>query len=95
MTQNPKMRSGQTIDTINHLLDNGIRKISVLVRHSDRTFTENANLEPFMKLTDEGKKFAFEFGAGLRSAPLPQLYSSHGKHRRPSGFRQIFLSVQS
>lgn len=76
MTQKPKMRSGQTIDTINQLLDNGIRKISVLIRHSDRTFTKDANLEPFMKLTDEGKEFAFEFGAGLRPTPLPKLYSS-------------------
>ncbi|SDU63388.1 histidine phosphatase family protein [Desulfobacula phenolica] len=76
MTQEPKIQPRQIIDTINHLLDNKIKKISVLVRHSDRMFTEDANLEPFMTLTDEGKKNAFEFGADLRSAPLPRLYSS-------------------
>ncbi len=76
MTLKYELRTKQTIDTINHLMDNGIKKISILIRHSDRFFSENASLEPFMGLTDEGKEFAFDFGAGLRSSQLPKLYSS-------------------
>jgi len=71
-----EVRTRQTIDTINHLLDQGIKKISVLIRHSDRFFSKNAGLEAFMGLTDEGKNLAVDFGAGLRSNPLPELYSS-------------------
>ncbi|MDA3789133.1 MAG: histidine phosphatase family protein [Desulfobacula sp.] len=76
MTLKYELRTKQTIDTINHLMDNGIKKISVLIRHSDRFFSEHARLEPFMGLTDEGKEFAFDFGANLRSTKMPKLYSS-------------------
>jgi len=71
-----EIRSAQTIDAINNLLDNGIQKISVLLRHSDRFFAEEARLEPFMGLTDHGKACAFDFGTAMRSNPLPKLYSS-------------------
>lgn len=71
-----EIRSRQTIETINHLLDNGVQKISVLLRHSDRFFAKEARLEPFMGLTDHGKACAFDFGAAIRSTPLPKLYSS-------------------
>ncbi|WP_457553226.1 histidine phosphatase family protein [Desulfobacula sp.] len=76
MTLKYELRTKQTIDTINQLLDSGIKKISVLIRHSDRFFSEDARLEPFMGLTDGGKKFAVEFGTNLRPIPLPRLYSS-------------------
>ena len=76
MTQKYEVRTKQTLDTINHLLDDGIEKISVLIRHSDRFFTEDPKLEPFMGLTDDGKKFAVGFGATIRSNPLPKLCSS-------------------
>ncbi len=71
-----EVRTEQTIDTINHLMDTGIKKISVLIRHSDRFFSKEARLEPFMGLTDKGKKFAFDFGAGLRPDAMPKLCSS-------------------
>jgi len=76
MTQKYEVRTKQTLDTINHLLDDGIEKISVLIRHSDRFFTEDPKLEPFMGLTDNGKASAVDFGATIRSNPLPKLCSS-------------------
>ena len=76
MTLKYELRTKQTIDTINHLLDNRIKKISVIIRHSDRLFSENARLEPFMGLTDEGKEFAVDFGGSLRSTLMPKLCSS-------------------
>jgi len=76
MTLKYEVRTKQTIDTINHLMDSGIKKISVLIRHSDRFFSKDARLEPFMGLTDAGKDFAFDFGADLRPGAMPQLCSS-------------------
>ena len=76
MTLRYEVRTKQTIDTINHLLDNGIKKISALIRHSDRFFSQDARLEPYMGLTDTGKDLAVDFGATLRSSPLPKLCSS-------------------
>ncbi|MBC8440339.1 MAG: histidine phosphatase family protein [Deltaproteobacteria bacterium] len=71
-----EVRTKQTIDTIKHLMDNGVKKISVLIRHSDRFFSKDARLEPFMGLTDEGKELAFDFGASMPSTQMPKLYSS-------------------
>ena len=76
MTQKYEIRTKQTIDTINHLLDDGIEKISILIRHSARLFTKNPKLEPFMGLTDNGKASAVDFGTALSSKPMPKLYSS-------------------
>jgi len=76
MTRKHEVRTQQTIGRINYLLDNGIKKISVLIRHSDRFFSEDARREPFMGLTSEGMEFAFDFGASLRSEPVPRLCSS-------------------
>ncbi|MBW2654582.1 MAG: histidine phosphatase family protein [Deltaproteobacteria bacterium] len=76
MTQKYEIRTKQTIDTINHLLDNGITKISALIRHSDRFFTKDPKLEPFMGLTDTGKAAAVNFGAAIQSTLLPKLTSS-------------------
>jgi broad specificity phosphatase PhoE len=76
MTLKYQVRTKQTIDTINNLLDSGIKKISVLIRHSERFFSKDARLEPFMGLTDEGKEFAVDFGVSLRAGIKPKLYSS-------------------
>jgi broad specificity phosphatase PhoE len=76
MTHKYDVNSQQTIDTINRLLDAGIKKISVLIRHSERFFSEEAQMEPFMELTDKGKQFAVDFGTTLPCPPLPKLYSS-------------------
>ena len=76
MTLKYEVRAEQTIDTINKTIDQGIKKISVLIRHSDRFFSKEAKPEAFMGLTDIGKDLAFDFGLKLRSNPVPKLCSS-------------------
>ncbi len=71
-----EVRAEQTIDTINKTIEHGIKKISVLIRHSDRFFSKEAKPEAFMGLTDIGKDLAFDFGLKLRSNPVPKLCSS-------------------
>ena len=76
MTLKYEVRTEQTINTINKILDQGAEKISVLIRHSDRLFSKEVKPEPFMGLTEKGKNFAFDFGLQLRSNPIPRLCSS-------------------
>jgi broad specificity phosphatase PhoE len=76
MTRKYELKAQETIDTINHLLDSGIQRISVILRHSDRFFSNSPGLEAFMGLTDQGKAFAVDFGSKIRSNPLPRMCSS-------------------
>jgi len=76
MTLKYEVRTEQTINTINTILDQGADKISVLIRHSDRFFSKEIKLEPFMGLTERGQNFAFDFGLQLHSNPIPRLCSS-------------------
>jgi len=76
MTRNYEVNTDQTLDTVNQLLDEGITKICALIRHSDRFYSTEPGMEPFMGLTDNGKKYAYDFGTRLRSAFPPKLYSS-------------------
>ncbi len=71
-----EVRARQTVETITGLLDDGIQKISVIIRHSDRFFPKEARMEPFMGLTDAGKSFALELGKSLPANPVPKLFSS-------------------
>ncbi len=71
-----KIKSEQTVNVINNLLNQGITKISVLLRHSERFFSKDPLKEPFMGLTDKGKKYAFDLGTQLCSGLVPVLYSS-------------------
>jgi hypothetical protein len=71
-----EVRSRQTIETINELLERGIKKLAVIIRHSDRFFPKEARMEPFMGLTDAGKSFALELGRSLPENPVPRLFSS-------------------
>jgi hypothetical protein len=71
-----EIKSEQTLNLINNLLGQGITKISVLLRHSERFFSKDPLKEPFMGLTDKGKKSAFDLGANLGPEPVPVLYSS-------------------
>ena len=77
MTPRYPMRSRETLDTINDLIDQGIDKMAVIMRHSDRHFHENAAMEPFMGLTENGKDAAMELGSRLPVIPHPHFYSSH------------------
>ena len=76
MTQIHKHRAEQTLSSINSLLDQGIKKISILARHSERLFSIEAKMEPFMQLTETGKTLAYDFGRALRPEPVPRLSSS-------------------
>ncbi len=76
MTRTHELKAEQTLNSINSLLDQGIKKISLLVRHSERLFSTEARLEPFMELTPAGKIYAHDFGRALRPEPWPKLYSS-------------------
>jgi len=76
MSRTHTLKSDQTLSTINFLLDQGIKKISILVRHSERLFSTEAKMEPFMELTDAGKTYAYDFGRALRPEPVPMLSSS-------------------
>ncbi|MCP4723344.1 MAG: histidine phosphatase family protein [Desulfobacteraceae bacterium] len=71
-----EVRARQTIETITGLLEKGIQKISVIIRHSDRFFPTEARMEPFMGLTEAGKSFALELGKSLPEKPIPKLFSS-------------------
>ena len=71
-----ELKTQQTIETINRLLDQGIKKTSVIIRHSDRFYAEIARQEPFMGLTVQGRDFAYDLGSQLRSNPVPRLCSS-------------------
>ncbi len=76
MTRTHTLKSTETLHTVNSLLDQGIKKISMLARHSERLFSTKAEMEPFMPLTEAGKTYAYEFGQNLRPEPLPVLSSS-------------------
>lgn len=76
MTLHYEVRTKQTLGTIHTLPERGITRISVLIRHSERFFSDEARLEPFMGLTDKGKNFAFDFGAAMHLGIKPKLCSS-------------------
>lgn len=76
MERKHEVRSSHTLSVINDLLDRGIRKIAVIMRHSDRHFTEDARMEPFMCLNEAGKGYAVDMGRALPQGPAYRLYSS-------------------
>ena len=71
-----EVRSQQTLDTLTSLKQEGVEKIGLLLRHSERFFCEDARMEPFMGLTEEGKTYAVDMGKNLTVTPLPCLKSS-------------------
>ncbi|MFH1156554.1 MAG: histidine phosphatase family protein [Pseudomonadota bacterium] len=70
------LRSKETLTTIQNLVDDGINRMCVIMRHSDRHFHPEAAMEPFMGLTEAGKDYAMDLGAGLPEAPRPIFFSS-------------------
>ena len=71
------LQSRQTIGLVRHLLALGAGRISLLLRHSDRHYTDNPRLEPFMGLNDTGKSYAFDLGKSFPLDAAPVLFSSH------------------
>ncbi|WP_020588535.1 histidine phosphatase family protein [Desulfobacter curvatus] len=72
-----KLRSQHTIELVRDLLGQGVDRISLVLRHSDRQYSDNPRLEPFMGLNDSGKDYAFDFGKSFPLDLTPVLYSSH------------------
>ncbi|SCY28129.1 histidine phosphatase family protein [Desulfoluna spongiiphila] len=59
-----------TVDVVRQLRNEGVTHQVLLMRHSARHYSNDPRLEPFMGLTDEGKRAALAFGCGL-GAELP------------------------
>lgn len=76
MNRHHDVRTKQTIDTINRIRLAGHKTIGVLIRHSERFYPEETEREPFMGLTDPGKRYAYDLGTRLHPSLVPQLYSS-------------------
>ena len=76
MQRKHELRSDKTLAGIQELVNQGIKKIAVIMRHSDRFFCENVQMEPFMGLTPQGKDYAQDLGSQLPTAPVPQMFSS-------------------
>lgn len=72
-----KLQSGPTLELVRNLLGSGVDRISVILRHSDRQYTNNPRLEPYMGLNDSGKEYAFNFGKSFPLDLTPVLFSSH------------------
>jgi len=77
MERKYELKSQNTLDTITTLLDRGVTRMSVILRHSDRYYDKNYRMEPFMGLTEPGKSYALEMGKKLPDTITPRLYSSH------------------
>lgn len=76
MIKHYEAKADQTLDMIHRLHQNGIKKISIILRHSERFYSDNPDHEAFMNLTDKGKDLAFHFGGRLPATLVPHLRSS-------------------
>jgi hypothetical protein len=68
---------GETAALIRRLNEDGIDKMSLILRHSKRDYHKDVHMEPFMCLTDEGRDLAFNLGTGLPENLSLKLFSSH------------------
>ena len=109
MPSNVKIFHQETLDTINNLFEEGVKRAAVIMRHSARNFTDDPAEEPFMGLTETGKDFSLKLGENLALSPSPRFFSSHfGRcietsaiidkgyyktHRRFNGHNQINLDL--
>jgi broad specificity phosphatase PhoE len=67
----------QTLALIHHLHQQGIRKMSAIVRHSERHYDrDNPFREPFMSLTENGKDASLKFGEQLPPEMHVRAFSS-------------------
>jgi hypothetical protein len=66
-----------TSELIQSLFDQGIRRMTVLIRHAARCYdTADPLREPFQPLTEQGKADAYEFGRRLPAASAYRFFSS-------------------
>ncbi len=76
MNNKNNIKFERILNIVSGLRNQGIEDIAVLIRHSERHFTKEAQMEPFMTLTEKGKQYAMDFGRALGSNFIPRLYSS-------------------
>ncbi len=72
-----KIRHQETLNTLTSLLDDGVERISIIMRHSHRFFGGEPQMEPFMGLTEKGKEYAMKLGGMLPSSPTPRFFTSY------------------
>ncbi|MCF8044327.1 MAG: histidine phosphatase family protein [Desulfarculaceae bacterium] len=72
-----EINSRQTLEMLNKLSSDPVDGLCVLMRHSERNYHENAAMEPFMGLTENGKNAAVDLGAALPASIEPAIFSSH------------------
>ncbi len=77
MLRKHELRSTETLSVIQGLRDRNIRKMAVILRHSERHWTKDARMEPFMGLTEQGKGFALDMGGTLPAGMGYRFYSSY------------------
>ncbi len=67
----------KTVEILNRLQNEGVKKMSVLMRHSARHYDEeHREREPLLWLTEEGKLFAHAFGEKIPHTPVVRFFSS-------------------
>jgi len=66
-----------TVNKIKELLNQDIKSISVIIRHSARHYDkENPEREAFMNLTENGKNLSYKFGNSIPADSAMSFYSS-------------------
>ncbi|MBT6616359.1 MAG: hypothetical protein HOB38_29975, partial [Deltaproteobacteria bacterium] len=78
MTEFNENRYGmKTVEILNRLQNEGVKKFSVLMRHSARHYDEqHMERESLQWLTEEGKLYAHAFGKKIPHTPLVRFFSS-------------------
>ena len=61
-------RDKETLLMIKSLIDQGVEKISIIMRHSARYFGQDPRMEPFLGLTETGKGYAVNLGQADRKS---------------------------
>lgn len=67
----------EMLNTINNLIESGVKNLSVIMRHSARHYSPKIEKEPFMGLTDEGKELSRKLGCLLPKDFHLRFFSSH------------------
>lgn len=67
----------KSIELVNRLAESGASRISLIMRHAARNYNPDMRKEPFLGLTEEGKKTALEFGKNLPQGFELRPYSSY------------------
>ncbi len=67
----------KTISIIKDLHSKGVKRFSVIMRHSARNYDDDIQMEPFMSLTSEGRTFSYNYGKSLPDILSARFFSSY------------------